>query len=127
MQKKQLITAILLVGLGGFLGSVSRYLLSTITIKGTFPFITFLTNFAGAVLIGFIVEFSYKIFPLSPNLMLFLKTGLCGGFTTFSTFSLETITLLENNHIKMSICYTVLSVFICLIGILIGKTLVHTL
>lgn len=56
MQKKQLITAILLVGLGGFLGSVSRYLLSTITIKGTFPFITFLTNFSSAGLIGFIVE-----------------------------------------------------------------------
>ena len=79
----------LIVALGGAVGSIFRYSISLIPIKTTFPFLTLITNILGAVLIGFIVGVSSKK-GLSSNTNLFLKTGVCGGFTTFSTFSNDT-------------------------------------
>ena len=88
----------LYVGIGGAIGSILRYCLSLLPIHTHFPFLTFITNIIGAILIGFITSlFDNQI--ISPQVNKLLKTGLCGGFTTFSTFSLETITLLENGQI----------------------------
>ena len=80
--------AALCVGAGGFLGAIARYLLGLIPYQGDFPLITFAINFVGAFIIGVVFEVA-NIRPgmLSDNAVLFLKTGLCGGFTTFSTFS----------------------------------------
>ena len=112
----------LYVGIGGAIGSILRYCLSLLPIHTHFPFLTFITNIIGAILIGFITSlFDDQI--ISPQVNKLLKTGLCGGFTTFSTFSLETITLLENGQIAMGILYMMLSVLGCLIGVLIGKSL----
>ena len=72
------------VAAGGALGAAGRYAVSLLPYTGSFPVLTLLTNFAGALLIGFIVGVGG-----SRNATLFWKTGVCGGFTTFSTFSLR--------------------------------------
>ena len=78
----------LAVALGGAIGAMGRYAISLIPAKTAFPILTLITNFLGAVLIGFIVGLVSKRDDLSPSVVLFWKTGVCGGFTTFSTFSL---------------------------------------
>lgn len=108
----------LFVGLGGAAGSVLRYLISLIPYKGDFPLLTLITNLLGAVIIGFISGIAEK--KLSDNAVLFLKTGLCGGFTTFSTFSLEAYKLFELNHAVLAVVYSILSVALCIIGVFAG-------
>ena len=61
---------------------------------------------------------------ISPSMNLFLKTGVCGGFTTFSTFSLETLTLLEDGFYLLAILYALISVIGCIIGVYLGKIIV---
>ena len=87
----------IIVGIGGFIGSVCRYLIGLIPVseKCAFPVKTFAINVAGAFLIGLIAALAAKEWAGSPRLILFLKVGICGGFTTFSTFSLETVSLLQ--------------------------------
>ena len=90
-----MIEKMILVAAGGAAGAVCRYLVSLVPVKADFPVMTFVTNLAGAFLIGLIVGLAANRWSESPRLVLFLKTGFCGGFTTFSTFSLETVQLLE--------------------------------
>lgn len=82
----------LAVGAGGFVGAVLRYLVSMIPLDktGAFPVNTLLINILGAFAIGAITALGAKTAGLDPRLTLLLKTGICGGFTTFSTFALET-------------------------------------
>ena len=81
----------LFVALGGAIGSVSRFLLGKLPVKAAgFPVITLGINVVGAFCIGLIVAAVGKHSGWDPRLVLFLKVGFCGGFTTFSTFSLET-------------------------------------
>ena len=111
------------VALGGALGAVARYAISLIPVKTQFPILTLLTNILGAILIGFIVGIIDKKSDVSPNMVLFWKTGVCGGFTTFSTFSLEAYKLLENKAYVLGGVYVALSVCCCIFGILLGKKL----
>ena len=113
----------LFVALGGAVGAMGRYAISLIPIKITFPVLTLITNIIGAVLIGFIVGIVSDNNEVSPNTVLFWKTGVCGGFTTFSTFSLEAFTLFENKAYLSGGIYILLSVACCLIGIFCGKKL----
>ena len=108
----------LFVGLGGAVGAVFRYLISLIPYKSDFPMLTLITNLLGALLIGFISGIAEK--KLSEGAVLFLKTGVCGGFTTFSTFSLEAYKLFESNHIALAVVYAVLSVVLCILGVFAG-------
>ena len=103
---------ILAVGAGGFLGSVCRYLISLITVNETtlFPLKTFGINIVGCIVIGIIAVFASKNAEPNPYILLFLKVGLCGGFTTFSTFALETSDLIKIGHIGAAFLYAVLSV-----------------
>lgn len=109
----------LMVGLGGFIGSVLRYLISLIPINESFvfPIKTLITNVIGAFVIGIIVSLSLKSIQINENLTLFLKVGLCGGFTTFSTFALESTNLFQNNHIGLSILYIILSVSLSILAV----------
>lgn len=92
--------ALLLVGTGGFAGSVLRYLLSLwlnpLHAAG-FPWGTFLVNIAGSFLIGWVMGWSFRG-ALGPDMRLLLATGVCGGFTTFSSFSYEAWALLQNGE-----------------------------
>ncbi len=113
----------LFVALGGALGAVARYVISLIPIKSGFPILTLITNIVGAVLIGFIVGLTSNSEGVSDNVVLFWKTGVCGGFTTFSTFSLEAFNLFENKQYTAGSVYVILSVGCCIFGILCGKKL----
>ena len=111
------------VGLGGAIGSIFRYTLSLLPIKSSFPVLTLITNLLGAFIIGVVVGLFEKQY-LSSQIHLFLKTGLCGGFTTFSTFSLETLTLLETDMIFIAIVYVFISIEGCIVGVYLGKMIV---
>lgn len=92
-------TELLCVGAGGALGAMGRYGLGLIPLGSELPLMTLLINFLGSVAIGAIVETSeLAAGALSREAVLFLKVGLCGGFTTFSTFSLETLGLIEGGQ-----------------------------
>ena len=113
----------LFVAFGGAVGAIARYAISLIPVKIGFPILTLITNIAGAILIGFIVGFTNNKENISENTVLFWKTGVCGGFTTFSTFSLEAFNLLDNKQYTLGGLYIVLSVTCCILGILCGKKL----
>lgn len=119
----QLLKECIFVGLGGFSGAVLRYLLTLIPVKSDFPLMTFIVNISGAVLIGFIVGAAGVIPNVSQSLVLFAKTGICGGYTTFSTFALESVNLFKNQHRLLGICYIVLSVVVCFLGVILGQYL----
>ena len=109
----------LFVGLGGAIGAMLRYVLGLVPMKTEFPVMTLIINLIGALLIGLISGLAMKN-KTSDQLNLFLKTGLCGGFTTFSTFSLETFSLIENGKYFLAGIYMSLSVGLCLLGIFAG-------
>ncbi len=111
------------VALGGALGAIGRYAISLIPVKSQFPILTMITNILGAILIGFIVGVTGKKSEISHNAVLFWKTGICGGFTTFSTFSREAYKLFESKSYVLGGVYVTLSVCCCIIGIVIGEKL----
>ena len=118
---------LLWVGLGGAVGAICRYLIGRIPVHLDFPVLTLLTNMAGAVLIGVVTGLALRGPGLSDAALLFWKTGVCGGFTTFSTFSLEAVSLLEQHKTGMGITYILSSVLLCLLGVLLGKAMLHPL
>ena len=100
----------LLVAIGGALGSVLRYILSLVIPKvAGFPWPTFVANILGCFCIGIFSGLFLKCGSLSPNLKLFLVTGFCGGFTTFSTFASENLALLQSGKIGMFAIYALSS------------------
>ncbi len=113
----------LIVGLGGAIGAMGRYAISLTPVKTTFPVLTLLTNVLGAVLIGFITGLVSEKQSITPSAVLFWKTGVCGGFTTFSTFSLEAYSLFDQGRHAAALLYIMLSVGFCVVGIICGKRL----
>src|SRR5215470_8501002 len=103
-----MIRNILLVGLGGGVGSIVRYLCQkwfNENYPHVFPWGTFFVNMVGCFLIGLIYAASEKSTAFSPQTRLLLITGFCGGFTTFSTFAYENMTLLRGNDISFLLTY----------------------
>ena len=109
----------LLVGIGGFAGSVIRYMIGLLPIKpdNGFPVKTLFINVLGAFIIGIIAALAAKNKSLNPNIVLMLKVGVCGGFTTFSTFAYETADLLQNGNILVSVSYVMLSVMLAIMAV----------
>lgn len=106
---------ILLVALGGAIGSVARYLCQkwfSLHYASSFPWGTFIVNASGCFLIGLFWGISFKSFAANENWKLFLMTGLCGGFTTFSAFTLEGIGLLKEQKTALFFSYILFSVVI---------------
>ena len=102
----------LVVALGGGIGACLRYLIGLIPLKEpfVFPVKTLVINLLGCFVIGLVASLAVKNSSLSSKLVLFVKTGLCGGFTTFSTFALETETLIKTGQSGLAILYVALSV-----------------
>lgn len=101
----------IVVGIGGFIGSVCRYLIGLIPVNENwvFPIRTFAINVIGSFVIGVIAAAALKNNSLNPRFVLFLKVGICGGFTTFSSFALETGDLLSGGNVWTAVLYAALS------------------
>ncbi|MDR0863820.1 MAG: fluoride efflux transporter CrcB [Candidatus Symbiothrix sp.] len=116
-----MIKQILLVGLGGGIGSILRFLASQLTIKtSSFPIATFTVNLLGCLLIGILIGLSLKNQWLDANMRVLLITGFCGGFTTFSTFSLENVQMYQAGNYTGLIFYTLASVIIGFAAVWMG-------
>ena len=105
---------IFIIGLGGGIGSIARYLCQKYiseTFPHPFPFPTFIVNIIGCLLIGIFYGLSEKGNILTPEWRFFLITGICGGYTTFSTFAYENVMLLKSGDFLYFGLYAALSVF----------------
>ncbi|HKJ78425.1 MAG TPA: fluoride efflux transporter CrcB [Prolixibacteraceae bacterium] len=95
-----MLRTILLVGTGGFIGSVMRYLVQVLVEKGmsgTFPLGTLIANIAGSFIIGVVFALAEKGNLMSAEWRIFLAVGVCGGFTTFSSFAFNNFTMIKEN------------------------------
>lgn len=119
---------ILIVGIGGFLGSIARYLSQIAAGKiftSGFPFGIFLVNIIGCLLIGIVYALTEKGNLLTSEMRLFLAVGFCGGFTTFSTFSYDNLMLLKDNSIGLLLINTFGSVAFGLLAVYAGIVLIR--
>jgi CrcB protein len=117
---------VIFVGVGGFIGASMRYLItmySSKLINSNFPLGTLMVNVIGGFLIGLIMELSSSTELISPNLRIFLTTGIMGGLTTFSTFSYETITLMNDGRYILGTANVLLNVGLSLGGVVLAKLL----
>ena len=124
-----MIKSILIVGLGSCAGGILRYLVSlALPPRGSgFPTATFIVNIAGCLLIGLLYGLFSKYSETPSTLCLLLTTGLCGGFTTFSTFSNEAVTMLQGGNIQMFLLYVIGSVICGILATLGGYALIRLL
>lgn len=121
---------LLAVFAGGGLGAVGRHLLTFVPWKTVgameFPLATLVTNVVGSFVIGLIVG-AVATRGLSPRFVLFAKTGVCGGFTTFSTFALESQGLIDRGDYGWAACYMLASFMLGVSACLVGQLLVARL
>ena len=132
-----MILKLLLVFLGGGLGSLGRYSIGQLTTRLTpsnidasdtaywldlYPLATMLVNIIGCALIGFAMAWAIAKDQSHSSLMLFLVVGVLGGFTTFSSFGWETLELIQNQRLGLALIYVLLSLLLGLIGVFGGYT-----
>ena len=117
--------SILVVGSGSFVGGALRYLIS-LAMRGVskgFPWATLVVNVAGCFLIGLLWGWLSRTSQMEGNLALFLTVGICGGFTTFSTFSKEALTLLQGGNAWGFAGYVAASVVVGILLVALGYTM----
>jgi len=115
---------LLLVGLGGGLGSMLRYGSNLLINTKLFPYTTLTVNILGSFIIGIVFGMSIKEEGLSNNWKLFLATGICGGFTTFSAFSLENMGLMQSGKLGIALTYIGLSIVLGITATFLGYYLI---
>ena len=121
-------TTWLAVAVGGALGSLARFWLAaamTMLTGPRFPWGTLLINILGSFIIGLVaaVTMAPARIPMHPDIRVFLMVGICGGFTTFSAFSLQTLELLQAGEVAPALGYILGSVVLCVLGTFAGWTL----
>ena len=124
-----MIRSILLVGLGGAIGSILRYLSSMMVNKywqQAFPLATFLINMLGCLLIGMLMAFIEKQPGVSDNFRLLFVTGFCGGYTTYSAFAYENTSLMSNGQTLVAFAYIAASVLVGILFVWVGMYLGRT-
>jgi len=123
-----MIKTILLIGSGGFIGSVARYFFSKLNLSVnllSIPVGTLLVNITGSLLIGMLMAVSERSTLLSTDSRLFLMVGLCGGFTTFSSFTMENLTLMHNGQFLPVILYTGASLLLGFLAVFFGYAIIN--
>lgn len=118
------------IALGSALGGVARYLLGGLiqrATEGTFPLGTLVINVTGSFLLGLLYRYAAESAAVTPEVRAMLTIGICGGYTTFSTFSYETVRLLEDGEYTRALAYVGLSVVLsvggAILGIAVGREL----
>lgn len=116
--------AVLLVGAGGAIGAMARYGVSVLIGRfwfSSFPLATLVVNVLGSTAMGLLIGILVRTLPASgPDIRLFVAVGVLGGFTTFSSFSLDTISMIERGELAQAALYIGLSVVVCLAGLYCG-------
>ena len=117
------------VGVGGGIGALARYYIAAAfqSVGAAFPWGIFIVNITGGLLMGLIVEASALRLSLSPELRAFLTVGILGGYTTFSTFSLDSALLLQKGAYAMAAAYMIGSVVLSVLALFAGLWLVRAL
>ena len=119
-----ILSRLLLIGAGGFLGAILRFLIGDavqrMTANSAFPYGTFVVNMVGSFLIGFLTSLAINKGLLSPQARLFLITGLLGSLTTYSTFMFETSTFLRDSELFLGLLNVGMSIFLGLALVWVG-------
>lgn len=121
-----MLKTLIIIGSGSFLGGVARYLASRAvqnSFASAFPYGTMVVNLLGCLLIGLIFGISERTNLINDEWRIFLTVGFCGGFTTFSTFANENLTLLRDGNFYYFTLYAGLSVFLGLVAVFFGNAL----
>lgn len=119
-----MIKTLFIIGSGSFIGGVSRYLTSRFiqnSVISSFPFGTFIVNILGCFLVGLFYGLSERGNLINNEWRMFLTIGFCGGFTTFSTFSSENVSLLRDGNFFYFAIYASLSLFLGLTATYLGN------
>jgi CrcB protein len=125
-----MLRTILLVGTGGFIGSVMRYLVQVFIEKGltsTFPWGTFVANVAGSFIIGVVFGLADKGNVLNAEWRMFLAVGICGGFTTFSSFAYNNLNMLKDHSYGQLLLNIGGSLFLGILAVYIGIIVVRAI
>lgn len=115
---------ILLVGTGGFFGAIARFAVGRLIISSTFPYSTLVVNVLGCFVISFFFEY-FKSHQLFSTLTLVVVVGFLGAFTTFSTFSYETMQILKNDEVLKASINVFSNILICFGAIIAGHVSAH--
>ena len=125
-----MLRTILIVGTGGFTGSVLRYLVQVLVEKwqdSTFPLGTFLVNILGSLIIGVVFALAEKGDIMSPEWRIFMTVGFCGGFTTFSAFAYNNLNMLKDNSIYYLLLNIGGSLTLGILAVYLGIILIRTI
>ncbi len=124
-----MIRTLLIVGFGGFIGSILRFLVQIIVEKGlttTFPWGTFIANVTGSFIIGIVFAFAEKGNVMSSEWRMFLAVGICGGFTTFSSFAYNNLNLIKEHSYGQLLWNVGGSLFLGIFAVYLGIVLVRS-
>lgn len=125
-----MLRTILIVGTGGFIGSVMRYLVQVFVEKGlttTFPWGTFIANIVGSFIIGIVFALAEKGSLLSAEWRMFLAVGICGGFTTFSSFAYNNLTMIKEGSFGQLLWNIGGSLFFGILAVYLGIILIRAI
>ena len=125
-----MLRTILIVGTGGFIGSVMRYLVQVFVEKGlssTFPWGTFVANIVGSLIIGIVFGLAEKGNVLSAEWRMFLAVGICGGFTTFSSFAYNNLNMIKEGAFGQLLWNVGGSLFLGILAVYVGIILVRAI
>jgi len=120
---------LVLVGIGGFIGAILRYVLSSVIQNdgSVFPAGTLLVNFLGTLLLGMVVYSAELVSFITPEIRIFLTIGVLGAFTTMSTFGHEAFTMFEDGKTIPLVVYVIATVLLVFLGIFVARISVNTI